>query len=121
MKRELFRCEVGVLLDKDHPEFGSYSAVYTKAFGFYDENVAVFLSCKNAKKYGDDYIKEGVEKTYCVIASGIFDITVEDIDEIKSYGDFEGINEFGFAESDMIYFAYKDGTNIKTVTDRRNS
>jgi len=49
-KQELFKVEVGVLLDSDHPEFESYSNVYTKDFGFYDEEVFVYPNIDEAKK-----------------------------------------------------------------------
>ena len=56
MFKALYRAEVGILLPNDHPEFNSYNHVYTKDFGFYDEDVSVFSSYAKAKEEADSYV-----------------------------------------------------------------
>lgn len=114
----LFRLETGVLLGKDDPEYEAYSQVYTKNFGFYDEDVAILFDYEDAKDHAKSYINDGVNRTYAVITSDIADLADEVIQAIKD-GEFTDINDFSFDEKDILYFAYKDNMEIKTEIDRK--
>jgi hypothetical protein len=118
MKTELFRLEVGVLLDENHPEFDIYNGVYTREHGFYDEDVTICFNYEEAKKHGDDYIRASVDKTYAVIIKDILNITEAERREIMSVHSFDRINDFSYAEKDMVYFAYKENEIIKTMIER---
>ena len=121
VKTKLFRLEVGVLLGKEDSEFECYNNVYTKKHGFYDEDVSVYVDYAEAKKAGDEYVSDGVDKTYCVITGDVFDVTEEELAQINETTWFDAVNEFSFKEDDVIYFIYKDNEKVITEIDKVNT
>ena len=55
-KKNIFLCEVGVLLNESDAEFNNYNNVWNHEYGFYDEDATLFLK------------KEGVDNTYAILA-----------------------------------------------------
>ena len=125
MKKELFRLDIGVLLNKDDEEFECYNQVYTKEFGFYDEDQSIYLDYNDAIKEAKEYVKNGVDRTYAVISSdGIYDIgdlleDIDDEDERQSILNETYATEISYNEGYIDYFIYKNGDEIKTVIDMR--
>jgi len=130
MGKEIFRLDAGILLDKNDPEFECYNNVYTKEFGFYDEWQSLYLDYGEAKKDADDYIKDGVNKTYAVISSdGEYDIEHlfgggEEYTEGEKYSILNETyycTKISYSEDCIDYFAYKDNGEIKTIIDGRTA
>lgn len=67
-KKNVFLCEVGVLLNKSDTEFDNYNNVWNHEYGFYDENATLFLKKEEAKEYAITYVKNGVDNTYAILA-----------------------------------------------------
>lgn len=80
MKREVFRAEVGILLNHDDPEFDYYSRVYDKKYGYYDTNFGFFFSLNEAKVFIE---RELAYNEYGIVTSDILNLTDEDIKEIE--------------------------------------
>lgn len=118
MNTQLFRLELGVLLDQTDEEFEYYNQVYTKNYGFYDENVIVYLDYKKAIKYANEYVNSSVDKTYAIITSAVANITKKDKNEIKNTGSFDASDIFGYNENDIEYFIYQSANRIKTVINK---
>ena len=117
MFKALYRVEVGILLPTDHPGFNPYYRVYTKDFGFYDEDVSVFSSYAKAKEEADSYVNSGVNMTYAVITSDWYKTSDADerfVAELLSGEKYPDSSwNFGYTEEDMLYFAYKkDGRTV---------
>jgi len=117
MQKQLYKCEVGVLLTEKDKEFESYRHVYTKNFGFYDEDNSYFKHLAEAVRYGTKYIQEGVKMTYAVITSdsydgddealvSLVDAIVQGEEEVDSSWDFR------CDESEILYFSYKSDSGI---------
>ena len=107
MRKELFILEVGVLTAPDY-ECGSYciDKFFDKEFGFNDENRITYLTYEEAYAYAQKYMKDGVNKTYAIIHSGVYNLDDDDMDEIQSYN----YCEQSLDNPDMrstLYFAYK--------------
>ena len=119
--KEIYRVEVGVLLESNHPEFKHYNHVYTRDFGFCDLHTTHFPTFAEARKWGDEYITNGADKTYAVIAKDIADDNTESslIDAL-----FDGLESsdsswnFGYTEDDILYFAYKNNTDFIIRIDK---
>ena len=124
MTSTIYKVEVGVLLPKDHPEFNSYNHVYTKDYGFYDEDVIVFSSYAKAREEADNYISSGVNMTYAIIAFDYYKSSDTDeriVAELLS-GErcFDSSWNFGYTEEDILYFAYKENGNITILRHTEN-
>ena len=113
MKTELFFVEVGVILDKENEEFDCYTIrdFYDDEFAFYDENRLTFLDYEHAKKYADDYVNRGVNRTYAIIHNAICDITDDEYDDIicNAYCEYSLDN---FDKKDVLYFIHKENKEI---------
>ena len=124
MTNILYKVEVGILLTKDHPEFNSYNHVYTKDFGFYDEDVSVFSSYAKAKDEADNYIESGVNMTYAIITSDYYKTSDTDerlvADLLSGERCLDSSWNFGYAEDDILYFAYKEDGNITILRHTKN-
>lgn len=112
MKKELFILEVGVLLQPDNEEFDCYNITgfYENVYGFYDENVCVFLDYDKAKKYAGFYVKEGVDNTYAYIRNETYNLDEEDLKNIEDSLSYD--IDYNFTEKDVIYFIRKENNNI---------
>ena len=79
-RKPLYFVEVGVLLNKDAEEFESYQINgFHKEFGFYDENRCAFFDLKEAIKYGEEYVKDGVCGTYAILQED--EINIDDLSD----------------------------------------
>ncbi len=67
LKFNIYKIEVGVLLDEDNSEYNCYNNVYDKQHAFYDENVSFEIDYNLALKYANDYVEHGVNGTYAII------------------------------------------------------
>lgn len=120
-RTDLFRLEVGILLGKDHEEFENYNKVYTKDFGFYDEDVTFYLDYEKTAKDAKDYVKSGTNGTYAVITSTLVKLTEEEKKEINDTGSYRHLNVCSRNENDILYFCYQENNgNIKTVVDKKS-
>ena len=75
-RKPLYFVEVGVLLNKENKEFDNYqiNGFYDDKWGFYDENRLAFFDLKEAIKYGEEYVKDGVRGTYAILQEDEIDI-----------------------------------------------
>lgn len=64
----LYKVEVGVLLDKDNTDYECYNSVYDKKNAYYDENVVFELDYMRALEYAKYYVDNGVNGTYAIIS-----------------------------------------------------
>lgn len=71
----LYFVEVGVLLTKDDEEYDSYQINgFHEEFGFYDENRCAYFNLEDAIKYGEEYVKDGVNGTYAILQEDEIDL-----------------------------------------------
>ena len=119
----VYKVEVGVLLDKDDREYECYNNVYDKNWGYYDENVVLFLDYNRAVEYAKSYVNEGVNKTYSIISKLKYDsekiynsksvdtmnYVARDINYILGGGYVDDINIFKdlYSVDNVIYSLYK--------------
>lgn len=113
MKKELFILEVGVLLQPDNEEFDCYNITgfYENVYGFYDENLCVFLDFNKAKDYADFYVENGVNNTYAYIRNDIYNLDEEDFDSIENNLYYDNV-DYNFNENDVLYFIKKENNSI---------
>ena len=121
----VYKVEVGVLLDKDNEEYDLY-LYYDKKHSYYEENSVLFLDYNSAIEYAKDYVDNGVNGTYSVISKLEYDskdiygkgkeledeemnYVMNDINYILGSGYIEDIGMFnGLYELDnVIYSLYK--------------
>lgn len=85
MKKHLYFCEVGVLTPPEYEEYGYQIKGFHNEFGFYDENKLTFLSKKKRDEYAENYVNNGVEKTYAILYDIICNVDIEsEMEEIKN-------------------------------------
>lgn len=89
--QKIYQYEVGVLLDKDDEEYEDYCDVWDKKYGYYNEDWGIELNLEQAKKYIQDYVQNGVDRTYGIISEII--ISDEEYEECK-----ENIEKNGYCE-----------------------
>ena len=78
--KKVYYIECGVLLDKDNGDYDWYSNAFDKKHAFYDEYVDFTEDLEIAKKYCNDYIKNGVNGTYGIVSQVYvdYDINIDD-------------------------------------------
>lgn len=120
----VYKVEVGVLLDKDDSEYECYSECYDKNNGYYEENSVLFLDYNRAVKYAKDYVNNGVNGTYSIISKLKYDseeiygkkatdmemgYVMNDINYILGGGYVEDIGMFNglYSVDNVIYSLYK--------------
>lgn len=108
---KVYLLETGVLLDRADSDYESYSNVYDKMHGFYDECQEFRLSFDKAVEEAESYVRDGIPDTYAVISaldmgSGYSE---EDLDEI----DLSGIE---YNLKDVVFSVVKQGDG-KLVRD----
>ena len=119
--KEIYRVEVGVLLESNHPEFEHYNNVYTRDFGFYDLHSTYFPTFAEARKWSNESIANGADKTYAVITRDIADDNTESslIDALFDGSEYPDSSwNFGYREDDILYFAYKNNTEFIIRIDK---
>lgn len=123
---KLYKVELGVLLKKDNHDYESYSQVYDKQHGYYDENVVFFRNKKNAKEYLKNNVFFGVVGTYGILSELVYnqddeiDYTDEDtkriLEEIDECGIFDDyIDIFGedlYDTKNVIFTRYKKSPKV---------
>lgn len=102
---KVYQVEVGVLLDKDDPEYECYSQVWDHSNGFFDEDNMVCKTIKEAKEFLNYYIKNGVTHTYGIISE--LDINEEEYKVMKEQIE-ELCYEMDYDVKCVIYSAYKN-------------
>ena len=112
---KLYKVEVGVLLPKDDDEYKDYSQVYDKKHAYYDENVVFFTNKRNAIRFLNHYVANGVVNTYGILSELNYApkeiygddyerYTNDDIESIKSFGCLENyIDIFGSENYDVTF------------------
>lgn len=68
MTKTAYLVDVGVLLEKDHPEYQNYANVYDKKHGYYDESQYYETNLQTAIDAVTEYVNNGVDNTYGVIS-----------------------------------------------------
>lgn len=112
MKRDLYFCEVGVLLPKDDEDYEFYQLNnFHREFGFYDENKLTFLTEEERNNYALDYVKNGVENTYALLYQYNCNIEERELQDIKDFKYSEYSLEM--ASDDITEFIYKQNNKIK--------
>lgn len=110
MNKKVYELEVGVLLESNNEEFDFYSiknATEETKYGYFDENRIEFFDYEKAKKYADNYVKNGVNKTYAFIFEETYNLEEEDIKSINNWGYFD--HEIDVPSiSKWLYYTYKD-------------
>jgi hypothetical protein len=108
MREELFRVECGSILTEDDNEFDCYNDVYTKEFGFYDDEVSFHTSFISARLAAFEYVNE-YRQRYAAITSDYYDPTqcgmeqlIIDILSGKEFPD--DLWKFGYTEDDIVFF-----------------
>lgn len=105
----LYFVEVGVLLTEDCEEYDSYQINgFHEEFGFYDENRCAYFKLEDAKKYGEKYVKDGVNGTYAVVHYTVINtdrLTDRNIVEITNSACYDDIPNP--SEDCVIEFMYK--------------
>ena len=122
----LYKVEVGVLLPNDHPEFDSYNHVFTKDYGFFDEDARLFSTYSEAKAWGSNYINSGADMTYAIVTSVEYKINDVDAEVLKELllGDLvpDKSWNFGYTKDDILYFAYKtDGEIVERISKKNET
>ena len=131
LKFNVYKVEVGVLLDKDNEEYDFY-LYYDKKHSYWEENSVLFLDYNMALEYAKEYVDNGVNGTYSIISKLEYDsrdiygngkeledeemgYVMNDINYILGGGYVEDIGIFnGVYELDnVIYSLYK-------VRDKKN-
>src|SRR5690554_738877 len=111
MKKEIYNLEVGVLLDKNHEEYDCYNMVYSDNYGFYDENVIAYIKedYDKAIEYANDYVKNGVNKTYAILTyQGLLDIENDkELECIVEHGYSDFLN-LDYSSENVVYSIVKD-------------
>ena len=101
--KKVYYIECGVLLDKDNGDYDCYSNVFDKKHAFYDEYVDFTEDLEIAKKYCNDYIKNGVNGTYGIISQVYVD---DDINIDDCYDYLIGDSDL-YDVKNVIYNAWK--------------
>jgi len=96
----VYKVEVGVLLDKDNEDYDCYSNVYDKENAYYDENVIFELDYDKSLDYAKQYVENGVNGTYAIISK----INCDNIDgsHIEEYIELFGGEEL-YNTKNVIY------------------
>ena len=92
---DIYKVEVGVLLDKDNSEYDLY-LYYDKKHSYYEENSVLFLDYNRAVEYAKNYVDNGVNGTYSIISKIKYDSQ-------EIYGKKETDTEMGYVMNDINY------------------
>ena len=120
----VYKVEVGVLLDKDNDEYDCYNNVYDKKNSYYNENEVLCLDYNKALEYTKNYVDNGVNGTYAIISKLKYDsekiygknttdtemaYIMNDINYILGGGYVEDIDMFDdrYSLKNVIYSLYK--------------
>ena len=79
--KKCYLIEVGVLLEPDNEAFCSYSNVYDKRYGYYDEEQYYVTDIDAAINEVTQYVQEGCDHTYGIVMRTILP---DDIDVSKA-------------------------------------
>ena len=114
---KVYQVEVGVLLNENDEEYGSYNIAYDEKYGYYNENLWFCKTYDLAKETALRYVNKGVEKTYAII-SDIGEVNDDDFN-INEYGNiidketgYDLDNEFTNYNLDCVVKAYKKENGI---------
>lgn len=124
---KLYKVEVGVLLPKTHKEYEDYSQVYDKKHAYYDENVVFFTNKRNAIRFLNHYLANGVVNTYGILSELNYvpeeiygddyeRYSNEDIENIKSFGCLENYQEIFGSENYDIAFVTRNKYKVDDKT-----
>lgn len=124
---DVYKVEVGVLLDKNNTEYKYYNDVYDKKNSYFEENTALFLDYNKAKEYAKNYVNDGVDGTYSIISRLHYNsediygsgndktiyYVMNDINYILGNGYVEDIGMFNnlYSVDNIIYSLYKTRDN----------
>lgn len=92
---DIYKVEVGVLLDKDNKEYDLY-LYYDKKHSYYEENSILFLDYNRAVEYAKKYVDNGVNGTYSIISK-------LEYNSEKIYGKKVTDIEMGYVMNDINY------------------
>lgn len=112
--KKVYYIECGVLLDKDNGDYDWYSNAFDKKHAFYDEYVDFTEDLEIAKKYCDNYIKNGVNGTYGIVSQVYVDYDIN-VDDCYDY--LIGDSEL-YDMKNVIYNAWKLKNNDFTYPNK---
>ncbi|MCI8749701.1 MAG: hypothetical protein HFH67_17915 [Lachnospiraceae bacterium] len=109
---KIYLLETGILLDRSDKDYESYSQVYDKQHGFYDE-CQEFRPCfDKTVKEAKNYARDGIPGTYAVISEFDIDCGGENLEEMA----LSGI-EYNLADVVFSFVKQKDGKLVKDFLD----
>ena len=106
-KYEAYQFEVGVLLDKDDPEYECYNEVWDYKNGYYNENWGFTKKYDEALEFIDNYVKNGNNNTYGIIS--FIKVTEEEFNSI--YNGSSEIIDMDYDLGNVICSKYKNKDN----------
>lgn len=105
---KVYLLETGILLDKSDKDYESYSHVYDRQHGFYDE-CQEFRTCfEKTVEEAESYVLEGIPGTYAIISEFNADYCEEDLEET----DLSGV-EYNLEDVVFSFVKQKDGKLVK--------
>lgn len=78
----VYLVDEGVLLEKDHPEYGYFTG-YDKAYGYYDDDQYFTADLERAKRVCMEYVAENEGWTYGIITEQ--HVTDDQFSQIKKF------------------------------------
>ena len=148
MTIDIYKVEVGVLLEKNNEEYNDYSQVYDKQHAFYDENVVFFAEKIDAIDFAKKYVTDGVIDTYGIVKlikynaeelygkpNNIYDVIhdcetikydmLQIIDEhiLENWRDMFGSENFDMSNIVLSVMKSKDGSLVENflITEKSES
>lgn len=106
---KVYQVEVGVLLNKEHPEYDAYSQVWDHKNAYYDEEFTFCKKIEEAKDYIDNYLIAGVKNTYGILSEIYID--EESYKYIENEVE-EQIWNMDYNVENVIYSAYKNEEDV---------
>ena len=95
VKVNIFQLEVGVLLKEDNKDYNSYNEVFGGLHSYFNENNIYFLNETKAKEYGENYVKNGVDRTYYILSKlEQKELPTSELEGIEEYGDSNYLNSY---------------------------
>lgn len=105
---KMYLLETGILLDKSDEDYESYSQVYDKQHGFYDE-CQEFRPCfDKTVEEAENYVRNGIPGTYAIISEFDTDCGEENLEKM----DLSDI-EYNLADVVFSFVKQKDGKLVK--------
>lgn len=112
MRKLSYLVDEGVLLTKEDEEFESYSSIYDKKYGYYDEGQYYVKREEDAIAAAKAYVENGVDHTYAVVSKTVLP------DDFDYYD--QCVEDETYLAEDVIYSVAKiDGKIVEGFVDTK--